>query len=134
MELSRTVGDRVYLLGHEAFLGRSTWRSAISPLPRPGCARSPTSFLGLGRRPSFQGIATDTVEALLGAGDLDEAASLLAEVGSRYTDPITAAAAARCRGLLAAHAATPVGGGRTHARAGAAGPDDSPAGRTGPER
>jgi len=42
------------------------------------------------------------VEALIGTGELGEAASLLAEVGSRYTDPVTAAATARCRGLLAA--------------------------------
>ena len=56
----------------------------------------------MGRRPSFQGIVPDTIEALNGAGELGDAASLLAELANRYTDPVTAAATARCRGVLAA--------------------------------
>ena len=57
-----------------------------------------------GPAPGFQGIVPDTIEALAGAGELGDAASLLAELANRYTDPVTAAATARCRGVLAAAA------------------------------
>jgi len=102
IELSRTVGDRVYLLGNEAILGLLDL--ALGDFAAAAARLRPLTdqLWGVGRRPSFQGIATDTVEALIGTGELGEAASLLAEVGSRYTDPVTAAATARCRGLLAA--------------------------------
>jgi len=102
LALSRKVGDRVYLLCHEALLGSldlalGNFAAAAGRL-RPVAGK----VWEVGRRPSTQRIAPDTVEALTGAGELDGAAALLAEVENRYTDPVTAAAAGRCRGLLAA--------------------------------
>ena len=102
LELSGRVGDRVYLLCHQALLGsldlaRGDYAAAaarLRPLAGP--------LAGVGRRANTQGIAPDMIEALIGAGDLDEAAALLADLEHRYQDPVTAAAAARCHGMLAA--------------------------------
>ena len=100
--LSRAVGERVYLLCHEWLLGAldlalGNFAGAATRL-RPLASQLPD----LGRRPNSQGIAPDTIEALTGAGHLDEAAPLLAATRERYTDPVTSAAAARCGGQLAA--------------------------------
>jgi DNA-binding CsgD family transcriptional regulator/Tfp pilus assembly protein PilF len=102
LELSGRVGDRVYLLCHQALLGsldlaRGDYAAAaarLRPLAGP--------LAGVGRRANTQGIAPDMIEAQIGAGDLDEAAALLAGLEHRYHDPVTAAAAARCRGMLGA--------------------------------
>ena len=102
LELSCRVGDRVYLLCHQALLGsldlargdHAAAAARLRPLAGP--------LAGVGRRPNTQSIAPDMIEALIGAGDLDEAAALLAGIEHRYQDPVTAAAAARCRGALAA--------------------------------
>jgi DNA-binding CsgD family transcriptional regulator len=107
LELSRAVGERVYLLCHEWLLGAldlalGNFAAAATRL-RPLASQLPA----LGRRPNSQGIAPDTIEALIGAGDLDEAAALLTATQQRYTDPVTSAAAARCRGLLAAARGSP---------------------------
>lgn len=102
LELSRAVGDRVYLLNHEWLLGAldlalGNFAAAATRL-RPLASQLPA----LGRRPNSMGVAPDTIEALIGAGDLDEAAALLTATQQRYTDPITSASTARCQGLLAA--------------------------------
>ncbi|MDR3034479.1 MAG: AAA family ATPase, partial [Kitasatospora sp.] len=102
LELSGRVGDRVYRLCHSALLGsldlaRGDYAAAaarLRPLAGP--------LARVGRRAHTQGIAPDMIEALIGAGDLGEAAALLAGLEHCYRDPVTAAAAARCRGLLAA--------------------------------
>jgi DNA-binding CsgD family transcriptional regulator len=44
----------------------------------------------------------EVIEALIGAGELDAAAELLASMTGRYKDPVSLPASARCRGLLAA--------------------------------
>ena len=100
--LSRKVGDQVYLLGNEALLG--SLDLALGNLAAAAARLRPLTgqVWRVGRRPSFQGIVPDTIEALAGAGELGDAASLLAELANRYTDPVTAAATARCRGVLAA--------------------------------
>jgi ATP/maltotriose-dependent transcriptional regulator MalT len=92
----------VYLLGNEALLG--SLDLALGNFTAAAARLRPLTgqIWRVGRRPSFQGIVTDTIEALTGAGELDDAASLLAELAGRYTDPVTAAATARCRGALAA--------------------------------
>lgn len=102
LELSRRAGDRVYLLCHQALLGAldlalGDFAAAAARL-RPLTSQLP----GLGRRPNTQWIIPEAIEALIGAGGLDEAGSLLASLEGRYRDPVTAAAAARCRGALAA--------------------------------
>ncbi len=102
LELSRKAGDRVYLLCHEALLGSidlvlGDYAAAAARL-RPLIGQLP----GLGRRPNTQWIIPEAIEALIGAGELEEAAAQLASLEDRYRDPVTAAAAARCRGALAA--------------------------------
>jgi len=102
LELSARVGDRVYLLCHHALLGSLDLASGdyaaaagrLRPLAGP--------LAGVGRRANTQSIAPDMIEATTGAGHLDEAAALLAGLEHCYRDPVTAAAAARCHGILAA--------------------------------
>jgi DNA-binding CsgD family transcriptional regulator/Tfp pilus assembly protein PilF len=102
LELSSRVGDRVYLLCHQALLGSldlacgdyAAGAAPLRPQARPR-ARG-------GRRANTLSIAPDMIEALIGAGDLGVAAALLAGLEHLYQDPVTAAACARCRGLLAA--------------------------------
>jgi DNA-binding CsgD family transcriptional regulator len=101
-ELSRKVGDRVFLRGHDIHPGAldvalGNYAAAAAQL-RPLLANIPE----LGRRFASD-LMPETVEALIGAGDLDEAAGLLAELEG-YHSPVTDAAAARCRGALAAAA------------------------------
>ncbi len=102
LELSRSVGDHIYQIGNEGLLGAvdlavGDYPAAVARL-RPLLDRLP----GVGRRPSTQWIAADTIEALIGAGQADHAGSLMATVEARGHDPIGATLAARCRGLLAA--------------------------------
>jgi DNA-binding CsgD family transcriptional regulator len=105
-ELSREVGDRVFLRAHEALLGAldlalGNFTAAAARLwPLMG------QLAELGRR--FEGDwAPEAAEALIGADRLDEAASLLAGMESRYRNPVTAAAIGRCRGALAAARGSP---------------------------
>ena len=64
--LSRKVGDQVYLLGNEALLG--SLDLALGDFAAAAARLRPLTgqVWSVGRRPSFQGIVTDTVEALTG--------------------------------------------------------------------
>jgi DNA-binding CsgD family transcriptional regulator len=100
-ELSRKVGDQVFLRCHEIHLGEldmalGNWAAAAAQL-RPLLAHVPDLGLGFASE-----LMPDTVEALIGAGDLDEAAGVLADLEGNYRVPFIAPAAARCRGALAA--------------------------------
>lgn len=100
IDLSRKAGDRVYMLANEALLGSvdlalgefGTAAARLRPLvgENPGVRRRPTNFQVL-----------EAIEALIGAGDLDEAESVLAGLGDTDGSPVMAAGAARCRGALA---------------------------------
>ncbi len=99
-ELSRKVGDRVFLRCHDIHLGEldvalGNYAAAAAQL-RPLLAYIPE----LGRNFASE-LLPDLIEALIGAGDLDEAAGLLTDP-ERYRGSVTAATAARCRGALAA--------------------------------
>jgi DNA-binding CsgD family transcriptional regulator len=99
-ELSRKVGDRVFLRCHDIHPGEldvalGNYAAAAAQL-RPLLAYIPE----LGRNFASE-LMPETVEALIGAGDLDEATGLLAEFEG-YRGPVTNATAARCRGALAA--------------------------------
>ncbi len=100
-DLSRKVGDRVYLRAHDAIGGaidvaRGNYAAAAARL-RPLISQRSE----LGRR--FESFwVPEIVEALIGVGDIGEAAALTADLQERFPDPVTRAAAARCRGLLAA--------------------------------
>jgi DNA-binding CsgD family transcriptional regulator len=100
-ELSLKVGDRVYLRAHDAVCGavdvaRGNYAAAAATL-RPLISQRAE----LGRR--FESFwVPEIAEALIGVGDIDEASVLAADLQDRFHDPVTRAAAARCRGLLAA--------------------------------
>jgi len=95
------VGDRVFLRMHQALpgaldLARGDFAAAVATL-RPLIPHLPE----LGRR--FESLwLPEIADALIGAGELDAAAELLASLADRHKDPLSAAAGARCRGLLAA--------------------------------
>ena len=102
LDLSRKAGDRVYLLCHEALLG--SLDLALGDVAAAAARLGPLAgqLPALGRRPNTQAIMPDAIEALIGTGQLDQAATLLAGHEQRYRDPFTAVTAARCRGALAA--------------------------------
>jgi DNA-binding CsgD family transcriptional regulator len=56
----------------------------------------------IGLRPTTQVIWPDAVEAFIGAGETDEAVTLVVEMQRSIHEPVTAALVARCRGMLAA--------------------------------
>ena len=95
------VGDRVFLRMHQALpgaleLARGDFAGAVAILA-PLLPHLPE----LGRR--FESLWTpEIIEALIGAGELDAADELLAKLVDRHQDPLSVAAAARCRGWLAA--------------------------------
>ncbi|HET7017702.1 MAG TPA: AAA family ATPase [Streptosporangiaceae bacterium] len=101
VQKAREVGDRVFLRMHQALpgaldLARGDFAGAAATL-RPLIPHLPA----LGRR--FESLwLPETVEALIGVGELDAAAELLASLTDRHKDPLSLAAGARCRGLLAA--------------------------------
>ena len=99
-ELSRKVGDRIFLRCHEIHPGEldvalGNYAAATAQL-RPLLAYIPE----LGRNFASE-LMPEAIEAMIGAGDLDEAAGLLADLEG-YRGPVTDATAARCRGALAA--------------------------------
>ena len=102
IEVAKRSGAQPYVALHQALLGSLDLalgdNAAAAARFRP--------LLGLllkwGYHPSTQGVMPDALEALIGVGELDQAATLLAELERGRTDPVTAAMAARCRGALAA--------------------------------
>jgi ATP/maltotriose-dependent transcriptional regulator MalT len=98
---ARDVGDRVYLRMHQALPGAldlslGNFAAAAATLA-PLAGHLPS----LGRR--FESFWTPEIaEALIGAGELDAAGELLAQLADRHSDPRSQAAAARGRGLLEA--------------------------------
>ena len=100
-DLSRKVGDQVFLRCHEIHLGeldlaRGDFAAAAAQL-----RRLVSHIPELGRNFASE-LVPEAVEALIGAGDLDAAAGLLARLEDDYAAPATAGAAVRCRGALAA--------------------------------
>jgi ATP/maltotriose-dependent transcriptional regulator MalT len=100
-DLSRKVGDQVFLRCHDIHLGELDLmlgnHAAAAARLRPLLGHIPE----LGRNFASE-LVPEAVEALIGAGDLDEAVGLLARLEHDYATPATAAAAVRCRGALAA--------------------------------
>lgn len=100
-ELSREIGDRVYLRAHQALLGSLDLALGDFTAAAARLQALARHMPELGRR--FESdYGPETAEALIGAGKLNEAASLLAGLEERCPSPVTAAAAARCRAVLAA--------------------------------
>jgi DNA-binding CsgD family transcriptional regulator len=102
MELSAQAGDQVYWRANNRLLGELDL--ALGDFAAAAARLYPmTSEPSALSRRSYADVMPETVEALIGAGDLDAAGVLLADLKERYRDPLTAAAAAaRCSGSLAA--------------------------------
>jgi DNA-binding CsgD family transcriptional regulator len=102
LRLSRRVGDRAYLTGHEALLGSLslTLGDAAGAADRlvPLCDELP----GVGYRLATQFLLPDAAEAAIGAGRPGEARALLGRAGSVARDPVFGALVARGQGILAA--------------------------------
>jgi DNA-binding CsgD family transcriptional regulator len=102
LRLSRQVGDRAYLTGHEALLGSLslTLGDAAEAADRlvPLCDELP----GVGYRLATQFLLPDAAEAAIGAGRPGEARALLGRAGSVARDPVFGALVARGQGILAA--------------------------------
>jgi DNA-binding CsgD family transcriptional regulator len=102
IEAARRSGEPPYVALHEGLLGSLDLalgdNGAAAARFRPLLG----TLLGWGQRPTTQGVLPEAAEALIGAGDLDEADALLSELECGLASPVTAALTARCRGALAA--------------------------------
>ncbi len=101
MELSARAGDQVYLRGHQAlccFLDVALGDYAAAAAGLRGLTEKPQEL----PRRVYSDCMPETVEALIGIGELAEAQALADDLRRRYRDPAIAASAARCGGLLAA--------------------------------
>jgi DNA-binding NarL/FixJ family response regulator len=101
-DLARRTGDEPFVVMHAALLGSielaTGQHQAAAARFRPLLSQMKV----LGIRPSAQAIWADAAEALAAAGDLDAATGVVAELGKSAREPVTAAVAARCRGIVAA--------------------------------
>lgn len=102
IEVAKRSGEQPYVTLHQALLGSLDLALGDS---RAAAGRF-RPLLGLllawGFHPSALGALPEAVEALIGAGDLDEAGILLSELDRRTATPLTAGPTARCHGALAA--------------------------------
>jgi DNA-binding CsgD family transcriptional regulator len=102
LQLARQTGEEPYVLLHRALpgcldLALGDVSAAVGRL-RPLASR----FEAVGMRVTSPGLFADAAEALVAAGDLDEAGRIVASLEAAMPSPVTAALVARCRGALAA--------------------------------
>jgi DNA-binding NarL/FixJ family response regulator len=101
-EFAERTPDPPFVVLHEALLGSID----LALGDYPAAAARLTSLLSrlhvLGVRPTTQAIRADAAEALVAVGELDDAAMIVSELERSVREPVTAAIAARCRGILAA--------------------------------
>ena len=100
-ELSRSVGDHVFLGAHERLLGSLDLALGNTEAACTRLMGLADSVPDLGRRFEAEW-APEAIEALIASGRPEEAAQLLSGLEDRCAGPVTAAVAARCRGALAA--------------------------------
>lgn len=102
MEVAKQAGDEPYVVLHQALVG--SLDLALGDCRAAAARFRPLLILLLrwGSHPAAQGVVPEAIEALLGAGELNEASILLAKLERDMRDPVTAALAARCHGALAA--------------------------------
>ena len=102
-ELAQQSGDRPYSISHQALLGSldlalGDYHAAVAGF-RPLIG----SWQEMGARLFVnQGSASDAVEALVAAGELDDARTLLDAAEPLASEPSVAAAMLRCQGALSA--------------------------------
>ncbi len=101
-DLAAAAGDDPFVLMQAALLGSVDL--ALGDFPAAAARLRPLipGLHLLGVRPITQAIWADIVEALVAVGDFGEAAQAAAALGRSAREPVTAALAARCRGILAA--------------------------------
>jgi tetratricopeptide (TPR) repeat protein len=100
-DLSRKVGDQVFLRCHDIHLGELDLVQGSYAAAAARLRQLVSHIPELGRNFASE-LVPEAIEALIGAGDLGEAAGLLARLEDDYATPATAAATVRCRGALAA--------------------------------
>ena len=100
--VARACGAQPTLTLHQSLLGSLDLALADYPAAAGRFRAVLPGVREIGLRPTTQVIWPDAVEALLGAGETGEAAALVAELKHAIHEPVTAALAARCRGMLAA--------------------------------
>ena len=100
--LAGRTADPPYLVLNESVLGSLDLalgdQAAAAARLKVLIGRLPT----LGIRPTTQPIWADALEAVVAVGDLDEAAKIVAQFERTVREPVSAALAARCRGIIAA--------------------------------
>lgn len=101
-ELAERTGDRPFIVMNAALLGSLDLARGENATAASRLAPVLGELDMLGVRPATQAIWADAAEALAAAGRLDEAAAVVAALGRSAREPVTAAVAARCRGILAA--------------------------------
>jgi DNA-binding NarL/FixJ family response regulator len=102
IEAAKRSGEPPYVALHEGLLGSLDLALGDSGAAAARFRPLLGTLLGWGQRPTTQGVLPEAAEALIGAGDLDEAAALLSVLEDSLASPVTAALTARCRGALAA--------------------------------
>jgi DNA-binding CsgD family transcriptional regulator/energy-coupling factor transporter ATP-binding protein EcfA2 len=101
-ELAERAGDRPYVIFHEALIGSLDLALGDSPAAAARLRPLARELPEIGWHPTTQTIAPDIAEALIASGALAEADEFLTTLQRAMPDPLTAALATRCRGLLAA--------------------------------
>ena len=101
-ELAEQAGDPPYTVLNQALLGSLDLALGDCPAAASRLTALVSRLPVLGIRPTTQTIWADAVEALAAAGELAQAAQVTAQLERLIREPVTAALAARCRGLVAA--------------------------------
>jgi DNA-binding CsgD family transcriptional regulator len=104
LELSRSAGEHTYAFFNEALLG--SLDLALGDYAAAAARLGPLADrdTSTGRSVSRQNVTADAIEALIGAGEREHAAALLAELDRGACRPVLDAIIARCQGGLAASA------------------------------
>ncbi len=101
MDVAGRIGDRPYLFSHQALLG--SLELALGDYLAAAARLRPLVRQWREMGVSVTGrVGPDAVEALIAVGELDDAATIVAEMERELSDPVAAPVTARCGGALAA--------------------------------
>jgi DNA-binding CsgD family transcriptional regulator len=100
--LAERTGDPPYLVLNQSLLGSLELALGDYPAAAARLKDLVSRLPVLGIRPTTQPVWADAVEALVAAGELEDAATVTAQFEGMIREPVSAALAARCRGLIAA--------------------------------
>jgi DNA-binding CsgD family transcriptional regulator/tetratricopeptide (TPR) repeat protein len=102
VRLSVSVGDEVYSASNEALLGFIDLTIGEHDRAADRLEEISRRVEQVARRGNAQTVLANAVEALIGAGRLDEAGATLSRLEGEPPDPGVGAVVARCRGAMAA--------------------------------